>query len=470
MLRTRKVSSLWWLAGPLLFALACSHDSPRDNPLDLTLTPPVELQVALDDTAGTATLTWTRHEGEAEFGEYWVLRNEVESTRVETLDVVSAVDQTAYVDTSLAYDTPHVYRVSTVNAAGFEVVSEERRTRVLRLPAVDLVVTVDSRTATATLKWTFYQGPRFADYRLLRWQGRDVVELTRIADNATIVHVDSHLVGNVDYRYQVVVGTRDGVEVPGPQAAAVIHPLVDSWPLDISPAGAVGDRVRLYRESGNRIVALVGGVARVRLLVYDTRGRLLDEQRLVNLPFDGRGKARYFATALHDGQRLLSVSGRAEDTAFGLLAFDEMGRALRTEWVLFDEPYLQELPEEQRQIEGRVALDVRTSGAVDNVVVISDGAVAIEDGFEANTPVAGDGELVNGWRVSARGTWALGSTSRFAGGLALSCSGDTWRRGTRCTGSWWIFRLFSPACSPAFPWACPWRSLQNGSAPASPPP
>lgn len=79
MLRRAALPSLWWLAGPLL--LAWSHDAPRDNPLDPQLTPPVQLQVALDDTAGTATLTWTRYEGEAEFGEYWVLRATVPSPR-----------------------------------------------------------------------------------------------------------------------------------------------------------------------------------------------------------------------------------------------------------------------------------------------------------------------------------------------------------------------------------------------------
>ena len=40
--------------------LAACHDAPRNNPFDPALTPPVELEVALDDTAGTATLTWSR--------------------------------------------------------------------------------------------------------------------------------------------------------------------------------------------------------------------------------------------------------------------------------------------------------------------------------------------------------------------------------------------------------------------------
>ena len=47
----------------LLALLGCSHDARRENPLDPELTPAVTLSVAADDTAGTATLTWTRSEG-----------------------------------------------------------------------------------------------------------------------------------------------------------------------------------------------------------------------------------------------------------------------------------------------------------------------------------------------------------------------------------------------------------------------
>ena len=49
------LSSLGLIILPLL---AC-HDSKRENPFDPVLTSAPQLQVALDDTAGTVTLTWT---------------------------------------------------------------------------------------------------------------------------------------------------------------------------------------------------------------------------------------------------------------------------------------------------------------------------------------------------------------------------------------------------------------------------
>ena len=55
------LSSLGLIILPLL---AC-HDSKRENPFGPVSTPAPQLQVALDDTAGTATLTWTPYGGSA---------------------------------------------------------------------------------------------------------------------------------------------------------------------------------------------------------------------------------------------------------------------------------------------------------------------------------------------------------------------------------------------------------------------
>ena len=90
MSRMLRIRTLHWgcgLAG-LLLLWAC-HDAPRKNPFDPELTPPVELNVALDDTAGTAMLTWTKYAGEAEFAEYRVLRNVAKSTEADTLAVIT---------------------------------------------------------------------------------------------------------------------------------------------------------------------------------------------------------------------------------------------------------------------------------------------------------------------------------------------------------------------------------------------
>ena len=62
------------------------------TPLDPVLTPPAEVQVSVDDSASTATLTWSAYEGEAPFAEYRVLRNVADRISVDTLAVLSSKD------------------------------------------------------------------------------------------------------------------------------------------------------------------------------------------------------------------------------------------------------------------------------------------------------------------------------------------------------------------------------------------
>ena len=121
MLRLLAISSRWWPAG--LLVLSACHDAPRDNPFDPELTPAVELSVALDDMAGTVTLTWTPYEGETLFAAYWVLRKVPGLEAVEKLAEIGEVGITSYVDTTLRPNLAYSYRVSVVNTSGFEVAS-----------------------------------------------------------------------------------------------------------------------------------------------------------------------------------------------------------------------------------------------------------------------------------------------------------------------------------------------------------
>ena len=104
----RAIPFQWWPTGLLVLALAGCHDAPRKNPFDPELTPAVELKVALDDTAGTAALTWTPYVGRQPFAEYWVLRNIAERTQVDTLDRIPEVGQISFMDTLLAPNTGYM--------------------------------------------------------------------------------------------------------------------------------------------------------------------------------------------------------------------------------------------------------------------------------------------------------------------------------------------------------------------------
>ena len=144
-----------WLLGPLLILVACSHEAKCENPFDLALTAPVEMTVALDQVAGTATVTRTRYVGDRSFARYQVLRHIVESPRVETLTAIYDVTQTTFVDASLAPNTAYVYRVSVINGEGFGSLSSPAETDGHLAGAVNLLGwPVDAQKGQVALRWS----------------------------------------------------------------------------------------------------------------------------------------------------------------------------------------------------------------------------------------------------------------------------------------------------------------------------
>ena len=192
----------------VLLLLAACHDAPRKNPFDPELTPAVELTVALDDTAGTATLTWTRYAGETEFAEYRVLRNVVENTWVDTLTVIEEVGQTAFLDSLLAPDTAYDYRVAAVNVAGFAVSSEVRGVAGYSVEEVRLLpVESDVQAGALVLRWSRFRDPGFVAYQVRRRLGKLIQEdvLATLKGVGDTTFVDSTALIGVDYVYTVDV-------------------------------------------------------------------------------------------------------------------------------------------------------------------------------------------------------------------------------------------------------------------------
>ena len=126
----------YWIVA--LFLIAC-HGTDRSNPVDPELTPPVQLQAAVDDINGTSKLTWTRYEGRQPFREYRVLRNVANTTAVDTLIAIPEPTRTTYSDSSIAANTDYEYRIGVVNSNGFEAVSDAARVDGFVVNAVTLV-------------------------------------------------------------------------------------------------------------------------------------------------------------------------------------------------------------------------------------------------------------------------------------------------------------------------------------------
>jgi len=530
------IPSLWLLTAPLLLALACSHDSPRDNPLDPTLTPPVELQVTLDDTAGTATLTWTRYGGEAEFGEYWVLRNISESTRVDTLGEIRDQQQTTYKDTSLEPDTGYVYRVSVVNPEGFEQPSDEQRTdgyvtRLvqllqpesapetgainlawtkyrdpgfgsyeihrravgtdqdsvlstipnvedttfadttplhevnylynvvvaaagqelpsnsregrLELPPVEISgADLDSRTATATLEWTLYAGPRLRGYRVRRsTPGEGLLPIAILDGRTETSFVDTELVGNTPYTYEVVAVTDRGEDVVSSPVTGIFHELVDTWPLDVSEGSCGTDYVRLYAEENDRITVLITGCYDMRLQLLDTSGREASPAISVELlPFRVREHGSSWAHLFLEPRTGSKVRGANGDRLFtigdlhtmGVFALDSSGDFAHDEVQPFADVFAQALTGDRGVVLGEAGLAGHRMGAAysDVLITASDGTILLADGFDSGFEDPGKWFRDGPWRFPLG--WAVGDSDPEGGDAGSVIVADT---------SWHDFRF-----------------------------
>ena len=517
---TRAIRSRRCLLGPLLLALACAHDAPRDNPLDPQLTPVVDLQVNLKDTTGAATLAWTPYEGKADFAAYWVLRNISESTRIETLEI-SDPRQTTHTDTALRPNTAYVYRVSVVNTDGFEQPSDEKRidgyatgvVRVLptespagagitnvtwtryRLPRFesyqvhrlavgtdqDLVLTTitdvadttfadtsarhewdylysvvvraagqeltshsvdgqstltgvtithaefSSPTASCSLAWTPYAGPRFHAYEVHQHlAGKQAKRLEVIPDRDWTHHIDSGLHGNTEYTYQVLVLTEADEVITSQQCGGRFHRRVADWPLEM--AGVAG--VRLRATEAGHVEALVSSEDEVRMLVYDTEGSHLEDdilysrQDYVHVP-GPRIAPQSVCTALGpDGQRFLSLA--CTDRVL-VMAFTPGGGVITRDTTLFGMAMPEGVPPEEEVAlrvpmwEARGSDEVLQNAKVHfgNVDVYSSGQIVWQEDF---------GEGIGDWDVS----YASAGTNPWVepdGALGFACALFGWEAG-----------------------------------------
>ena len=198
---------------PLFALFACGHGSERDNPLDPELTPAVELQIALDDSAGTTTLSWTPYEGATAFAEYLVLRNPSERTTVDTLARIAEVGETSYVDTTVLANTAYVYRVSVVNTSLYEVPSTERRTDGFDVDPVELLsATYDPELGGVVVRWSHFASVRFESYQVQRISAdkADFAAIGSPVESAgDTTFIDTEVLPDVFYRYRVVVVAAD---------------------------------------------------------------------------------------------------------------------------------------------------------------------------------------------------------------------------------------------------------------------
>ena len=413
-----------------VYAAGISIDSNRQSRNRYEVGAVRLLAADVDSLAGTAALTWSRY-GAADFRSYRVHRRILGTDSVEEVYRASSAGDTSFSDEGLLADVDYAYSV-IVESETLELESDglERR---LVLPSVAIEnLDFDAATATATLTWTQYEGPRFGAYLVARQSaGAGIDTVAAIADAAATTLVDSGLVGNTEYAYRVIVATDRDEHAVGAEAIGRFHRLLEAWPVET----ADDEVFRLFAEEDGTISVMVSGPQAIRRLTLDGDGNVVDEEEVF--------KPVEFSRAEHPPTRLdPSVSATAVDVGgdrlflYGTEAGSSVagtGSTHRFRQEVFAESITEIIGNIEPGSTSRVAISAFgqadatriVQAAVDDALVVTDGTVFISDGFD-------DGPAAGWENVNANfplGRADSGNIGRLAGRhrlTLLTAAGEGW--------------------------------------------
>ena len=159
------------------------------------------------------------------------------------------MEDTTYTDGELLPELTYVYRV-VVRVSGQDLRSAEVSNS-YRLPPVALEDLVfDSRTATASLSWSRYDGVGFKAYEV--WRGTERLRRDRLVSRTAEVEetafIDEGLEGNTEYFYRVKVEHTTGARSESAEQSGGFHLFIEEYPLREAryPLGVVIQNDRVY--------------------------------------------------------------------------------------------------------------------------------------------------------------------------------------------------------------------------------
>lgn len=283
-----------------------------------------------DMATGTVRVVWSAYRDPG-FERYEVFRRAAGTDADSLLGIRADAGDTTIVDTTALHGINYLYRTVVV-AAGLELTSVPIDSR-LDLPAVELeMLSMDAVTATATLAWSSYEGPRFASYDIWRRVGDERSLVASLSDPKATQFQDTGLRGGVVYAYEVEVVSTLGERISGPSRVGSIHGLVDQWSLELlSDDLAVNEFIRLYAE-GDSIIALVTSANSSQLnilrTVYDGGGSTRTTSKLVELRTNSLEYDARASSIVPRGDGLLLATTGVFGLTPGLLALDSGGNPL----------------------------------------------------------------------------------------------------------------------------------------------
>jgi len=379
---------------------------------------------------GEASLVWTRYNGPG-FEEYGIRRLDPKTLAWEERETILSVGDTVFVDGGLLPEVTYRYRV-VVRAFGEKRESGEKVvTYVLPSVALDRMH-FDSRTATASLSWSRYDGPRFTSYEV--WRRTESLAGQRrswVEDVGATSFVDSCLEGNTEYVYKVVVKDSTGARSESEERSGGFHLFIDEWDLEFAPYGMVIDKednVYVIKRRGSDMFVVpydlsfdqtgsTAGLSGVALkdgkvdLSPDGKGNVyvafdLEGGDVRVFKVDSGGRKVWSDDVQTNGSRLAGIGVIGEDDLLVILSdggvsiFDADGERLEPfEWFPSDDVFAMEVWEDSPEI-SRMGVIYRDLGKIwAGKVAESAGDYRLLGGFDAFTELGegvglGDGQLL----------------------------------------------------------------------------
>ena len=271
----------------------------------------VELvSVEPDDRMGEARIVWRRYDG-PDFELYRIERFDLETLTWEERRSVPSVGDTTFVDGDLRPEVRYRYRL-VVRASGQVLASGEQEAE-CALPSVEFQnVEFDSRTATASLSWSRYDGPRFKSYEVRR-RTQDLADQLVLdwEDIEQTSFVDRSLDGNTEYFYRVVVEDSTGVRSESEERSGGFHRFIEEYPLGFAPYGMVidrNDRAYVGKRRGTSQLVVQYDLSFQEGVTAYLPGVILKEGK-VDLSPDGRGNVYAAIDLQGGGVRVFKVAG-----------------------------------------------------------------------------------------------------------------------------------------------------------------
>lgn len=393
---------------------------------------PIRL-INLDPEHGPATMRmrWTRYRSPG-FERYRILRRTLSNNLTVPLGEIVEATDTTFTDTTLLASVNYEWSVTVdtrFDNTEFASLQSDWLAQSVLLTSVRLSDPVfDASTATATLTWRTYEGPRFRSYRIVRsTPGLTPVSVATFDDLAIDTYVDGGLVGGTRYDYEVVVITERDEVVPGLVRGGQFFTMVDEFPLDMQD----DEFVRLFRREQPGMSVIVAGPRQITLMHLTTEGVETRRDTLVRLHKNSwvtiLPQSVSAAPRAGGGHAVsLSIGGHS-----GLLFFDAVGTVLRSAHAPFAD-ILAALTTEEREIAGEISLigevtAVRRHLGFDSVRLTTPSTIFVDPFDERDLSIwpfmASFLNVADGWGYFGASSGAplpLGSTA------TLARSGGAW--------------------------------------------